>query len=121
METTFPKRFRFRIIPGTVLLLFGIVSTLLIGTYIAVLADATIQACWLHPNALEFESLQERPLSPPVIAAFVCWLVGTFFAYRAANAWYRGRWSRAARATIVIVVWMLLMAYVANFHGSHWK
>ncbi|HEX4414847.1 MAG TPA: hypothetical protein VH107_14530 [Lacipirellulaceae bacterium] len=116
-----PKRFRFRVIPTTLLVIFGCLSTAAIGAYLIFAIYTEVQSRWLHPDPGYLELVQDRQLSPQIIAAFSCCAMSTYFALVAAVASFRGDWRPAARRMIWLVMFLLLMAYVGFFPESHWK
>ena len=121
MESISPRRFRFRIIPTTLLVIFGCLYTVGTGAYLIFAIYTEVQSRWLRPDPGYLELVQERQLSPQIVAAFSCAAVSTYFAFAAAITWFRGDWRLAARRTLLLVIFLMLMAYIGFFPESHWK
>src|SRR5262245_32922337 len=115
MDSASPKRFRFRIIPTTLLVIFGCLSSVGICAYLIFAIYTEIESRWLHPDPAYLELVHDRQLSPQLIAAFSCFAVSTYFAFAATAPWIRGNWKLAARRTILLAIFLLLMAYVGFF------
>ena len=113
-ETGARRRFRKRLIPAT--LLWSISPLILLGYVVAagIVLFVNIRYRWIEPNLESLKHLNQRVLSPPVVAHCVFAIAGAVCGIIAASAWMRGRWRRAVLLTSSFLLLMVLAGYVSS-------
>jgi ABC-type Fe3+ transport system permease subunit len=109
------RRFRFRVIPATLLWAVSALVLIWCSFMLGALAYFFVLQYWAASDPEELRFMLEELTKPPVIACFLSALSAGVCGMFGAAAWVRGRWQRAA---VLSAAFILLLAFAGYVTGE---
>ncbi len=108
------RRFRKRIVPAIVLLLFSGMGMFGAGLYAYQVVSANIEHRLIAPNEKLLSSTNERLANPRHVASLLFTVAACIAGLIGTTAWMKGNWTRA----ILLTIWVFIYGGLANYIGS---